>query len=140
MLHSDAPKTKKEQVYEVFKELIMLVETPEMRKRTLNIFFSWLIVAMVYYGLSFNSKNIGGNRYVASFASGFVEVTFILRRVYLNLGIALPFYHLQELCYFKQKIFFWLWTHLKEKYRPHLILSFMDALKIDSYLNYRMKN
>ena len=72
--HSDEPKTKKEQVYEVFKELIMLVETPEMRKRTLNIFFSWLIVAMVYYGLSFNSKNIGGNRYVASFASGFVEV------------------------------------------------------------------
>jgi MFS transporter, OCT family, solute carrier family 22 (organic cation transporter), member 4/5 len=52
----------------------MLVETPEMRKRSLNIFFSWLIVAMVYYGLSFNSKNIGGNRYVASFASGFVEV------------------------------------------------------------------
>ncbi len=100
MLHSDAPKTKKEQVYEVFKELIMLVETPEMRKRTLNIFFSWLIVAMVYYGLSFNSKNIGGNRYVASFASGFVEVTFLGRRVYLSLGIALPFYHLQELCYF----------------------------------------
>ena len=73
--HSDLPKTKKEQVYEVFKELIMLVETPEMRKRTINIFFSWLIVAMVYYGLSFNSKNIGGNRYVASFASGFVEVS-----------------------------------------------------------------
>ena len=63
---SDLPKTKKEQVYEVFKELIMLVETPEMRKRTLNIFFSWLIVAMVYYGLSFNSKNLGGNRYVTS--------------------------------------------------------------------------
>ena len=55
----------------------MLVETPEMRKRTLNIFFSWLVVAMVYYGLSFNSKNLGGNRYVASFASGFVEVKYI---------------------------------------------------------------
>jgi len=76
--HSDLPKTKKEQIYEVFKELIMLVETPEMRKRSLNIFFSWLIVAMVYYGLSFNSKNIGGNRYVASFASGFVEIPAVV--------------------------------------------------------------
>ena len=56
------------------KELIDLVKTPEMRKRTLNVFFSWLAVAMVYYGLSFNTKNLGGNRYLSSFVSGFVEV------------------------------------------------------------------
>ena len=67
-------KTTKQKLYEVFKELIILVETPEMRKRTLNIFYSWLIVAMVYYGLSFNSKNLGGDRYVNGFISGFVEV------------------------------------------------------------------
>merc|ERR1712203_772349 len=48
----------------IFEEIFVLVKTPEMRKRTLNIFFSWLIVAMVYYGLSFNSKNLGGDRYV----------------------------------------------------------------------------
>ena len=75
---SDEEKTTKEKVYEVFKELILLVETPEMRKRTLNIFYSWLVVAMVYYGLSFNSKNLGGNRYVNTFISGFVEVTSTL--------------------------------------------------------------
>ena len=68
-------KTTKEKVYEVFKELIILVETPEMRKRTLNVFYSWLVVAMVYYGLSFNTKNLGGNRYVSVFVSGFVEVS-----------------------------------------------------------------
>ena len=51
-----------------------LVATPEMRKRTLNVFFSWLVVAMVYYGLSFNTKNLGGDRYLSSFVSGFVEV------------------------------------------------------------------
>jgi len=45
-----------------------------MRKRTLNVFFSWLAVAMVYYGLSFNTKNLGGDRYLSSFVSGFVEV------------------------------------------------------------------
>lgn len=74
--HEVEEKTTKEKLYEVFKELIILVETPEMRKRTLNIFYSWLVVAMVYYGLSFNSKNLGANRYVSVFVSGFVEVIF----------------------------------------------------------------
>ena len=45
--------------------------------RTLNVFYSWLVVAMVYYGLSFNSKNLGADRYVSTFVSGFVEV-FVL--------------------------------------------------------------
>jgi len=59
---------------EAFKEIGMLFKTPNMRKRTLNIFFSWLVVAMVYYGLSFNTKNIGGDIYVSNFISGFAEV------------------------------------------------------------------
>ena len=71
-------KTTKEKVYDAFKELITLVETPEVRKRTINVFYSWLVVAMVYYGLSFNSKNLGGNRYVNTFASGFVEVPAVV--------------------------------------------------------------
>lgn len=33
---------------------------------------------MVYYGLSFNSKNLGGDRYVNSFISGFVEVPAVV--------------------------------------------------------------
>lgn len=70
--------TTKEKLYGVFKEIIILVETPEMRKRTLNVFYSWLIVAMVYYGLSFNTKNLGGDRYVSSFVSGFVEVPAVV--------------------------------------------------------------
>jgi OCT family organic cation transporter-like MFS transporter 4/5 len=61
-----------EKIYEVFDEILVLVKTPEMRKRTLNVFYSWLIVAMVYYGLSFNSKNLSANRYISSFISGFV--------------------------------------------------------------------
>lgn len=67
-------KTTGEKVREVFKEMEMLVATPQMRKRTINIFFSWLVVAMVYYGLSFNTKNIGGDIYVSNFISGFAEV------------------------------------------------------------------
>merc|ERR1740137_323364 len=59
---------------DAFKEIGMLFKTPQMRKRTINIFFSWLVVAMVYYGLSFNTKNIGGDIYVSNFISGFAEV------------------------------------------------------------------
>merc|ERR1719193_1728797 len=51
----------------------MLVATPQMRKRTGLVYFSWLVVAMVYYGLSFNTKNIGADIYVSNFISGFVE-------------------------------------------------------------------
>jgi len=67
-----------DKVQSVFKEIIILVATPEMRKRTLNIFYSWLIVAMVYYGLSFNTKNLGGDRYISGFISGFVEVPAVV--------------------------------------------------------------
>merc|ERR1719153_1864178 len=59
---------------EAFSEVEMLVATPQMRKRTISIYFSWLVVAMVYYGLSFNTKNIGADIYVSNFLSGFVEV------------------------------------------------------------------
>ena len=67
-----------EKIYEIFDEILVLVKTPEMRKRTLNVFYSWLIVAMVYYGLSFNSKNLSANRYISSFISGFVEVPAVV--------------------------------------------------------------
>jgi MFS transporter, OCT family, solute carrier family 22 (organic cation transporter), member 4/5 len=45
-----------------------------MRQRTVNVYFSWLVVAMVYYGLSFNTKNIGGNIYISNLVSGLAEV------------------------------------------------------------------
>jgi len=67
-------KSTKEKVLDVFKEISLLFKTPEMRKRTINVYFSWMVVAMVYYGLSFNTKNIGGDIYVSNFISGFAEV------------------------------------------------------------------
>jgi len=67
-------RTKKEELIAVFHEIITLFKTPEMRKRTLNIFFSWCVVAMVYYGLSFNTKNIGGDIYISNLISGLAEV------------------------------------------------------------------
>lgn len=66
-----APSTSKWK--DAFAEITMLVATPQMRKRTGLVYFSWLVVAMVYYGLSFNTKNIGADIYVSNFISGFVE-------------------------------------------------------------------
>lgn len=66
--------SKADQIKDVFKELGMLLKTPEMRKRTLNMFYSWLVVAMVYYGLSFNTKHISTDIYIPLFISGFVEI------------------------------------------------------------------
>ena len=66
--------TTSEKLKAAFEEVAILFATPNLRKRTLNIFYSWLVVAMVYYGLSFNSKNIGGDMYVSMFISGMAEV------------------------------------------------------------------
>jgi len=63
-----------EKIKDAFSEIVTLFATPQMRKRTVVIFFSWMVVAMVYYGLSFNTKNIGGDIYVNNFISGFAEV------------------------------------------------------------------
>jgi len=67
-------KSVADKVKHAFDELAILFATPQLRKRTLNIFFSWMVVAMVYYGLSFNSKNIGGDIYLSMFISGMAEV------------------------------------------------------------------
>jgi len=64
----------KEKFADAFKEIASLLKTPEMRKRTLNMFYSWMVVAMVYYGLSFNTKHISSDIYIPMFISGFVEV------------------------------------------------------------------
>lgn len=71
--NAKAPTTS-ENLKAAVQEVAILFETPQLRKRTLNIFFSWLVVAMVYYGLSLNSKNIGGDIYLSMFISGMAEV------------------------------------------------------------------
>merc|ERR1711874_380099 len=56
-----------------FHEIKLLFATPQMRKRTFTVFITWLVIAMVYYGLSFNSKNIGGDIYISIFINGLAE-------------------------------------------------------------------
>ncbi|XP_076330883.1 organic cation transporter protein-like [Tachypleus tridentatus] len=50
-----------------------LLLTPNMRRNTLNLYFIWFILALVYYGFSLNSTNLGGNPFLNFFISGAVE-------------------------------------------------------------------
>lgn len=54
-------------VWQLFSTRVMLL-------RTLVILFNWCIVSMIYYGLSLNAGNLGGNFYLNMFLSGLVEV------------------------------------------------------------------
>ncbi|PAA53956.1 hypothetical protein BOX15_Mlig011217g1 [Macrostomum lignano] len=53
--------------------ILDLLRTPNMRKRTLNVFFSWFVVSLCYYGLSLNAEDLGGSVYVNTIISGLVE-------------------------------------------------------------------
>lgn len=68
------PKEKRARIYDVFKH-------PNLRKRALIIFFDWFANSITYYGLSWNTSNLGGNDYLNFVVSGAVEIpayTFLL--------------------------------------------------------------
>ncbi|OWF45914.1 organic cation transporter protein-like [Mizuhopecten yessoensis] len=54
-------------LWQLFSSRVMLL-------RTTVIFFNWFIVAMMYYGLSLNAGNLGGNFFLNMFLSGLVEI------------------------------------------------------------------
>lgn len=58
----------------VFKSIITLLSTRNMRRRCLIIFFAWFVVSMVYYGLTFSGGNIDASPYLLVFLSGLVEI------------------------------------------------------------------
>jgi len=54
---------------------------PNLRKKALIIFFNWFVNSGTYYGLSWNSTNLGGNYLVSFVISGAVEIpayTFLI--------------------------------------------------------------
>ncbi|XP_060081317.1 organic cation transporter protein-like [Ylistrum balloti] len=51
-----------------------LFSTKVMLFRTLVILYNWCIVSMIYYGLSLNAGNLGGDFYLNLFLSGLVEI------------------------------------------------------------------
>ncbi|PNF24518.1 Organic cation transporter protein [Cryptotermes secundus] len=53
--------------------LFHLFHYPNLRKRTLVILFSWFVNSGTYYGLSWNTSNLGGNDYINFLLAGAVE-------------------------------------------------------------------
>ncbi|KAF5290279.1 hypothetical protein FQR65_LT11613 [Abscondita terminalis] len=54
-------------VLDIFKHRKILI-------RSLVIFFDWIVNSMTYYGLSWNTSNLGGNDYINFVISGAVEI------------------------------------------------------------------
>ncbi|XP_035679931.1 organic cation transporter protein-like [Branchiostoma floridae] len=53
---------------------IDLVRTPNMAKMSLIVFFNWLVVTMVFYGLALNTSSLAGDDYLNFFISGAVDI------------------------------------------------------------------
>lgn len=63
-----------------------LWKDPSMRKKTACLYFTWFVNTFVYYGLSLNTNNLGGNPFLNFLVAGAVEfpayalTMFLLRR------------------------------------------------------------
>ncbi|XP_077967854.1 organic cation transporter protein-like isoform X2 [Styela clava] len=53
---------------------IDLFRTGVVRSRTLTMWFTWFVCSVVYYGVAFNTSNMGGNPYINCFVAAAVEI------------------------------------------------------------------
>lgn len=69
-----------------------LFRYPNLRRKTLNLYFNWFVNSGVYYGLSLNTGNLGGNDYINFIISGAVELPAHAITIYLldRVGRRLP--------------------------------------------------
>ncbi|XP_042865209.1 organic cation transporter protein-like [Penaeus japonicus] len=58
----------------ILKNIVVLIAKPELRVRTLAVFFCWFGVSMVYYGTALGATNLGVDIYTYMFLSGLLEV------------------------------------------------------------------
>lgn len=56
------------------KTVIDLLRTPNLRKRSLNLFFCWAVCTLCYYGLSQNAGNLGGDIFLNFILTMLVEI------------------------------------------------------------------
>ncbi|XP_077976908.1 organic cation transporter protein-like [Glandiceps talaboti] len=78
-------KTKEEAKEQVEKGNVLdLFRLPNMRRKTLNLFYNWSTNSLVYYGLSLNTSSLGGNDYLNAFISGAVEIPAYILSIYIQ--------------------------------------------------------
>ncbi|KAG8189427.1 hypothetical protein JTE90_020241 [Oedothorax gibbosus] len=56
------------------KTVFDLLRTPALRRNTINIYFCWFIISYIYYALSWNTNDLGGDPYWNFFMCGAVEL------------------------------------------------------------------
>ncbi|KAL8570505.1 hypothetical protein ACOMHN_008862 [Nucella lapillus] len=79
-LHDD-PGMKSSRQY----SFLDCVRTWTMARLSLNVWFNWLVNALVYYGLSLNTENLAGSPYLNFMLAGAVEIpAYILCILLLN--------------------------------------------------------
>ncbi len=65
--------------------ILDLFATPNLRAKSLNLFFSWFVNSGTYYGLSLSASNLGGNPYFNFFLSAAVEIpAYLINLALLN--------------------------------------------------------
>ena len=69
-------KPKKYNVLDMFK-------TPNLRKRSIVMFYVWFATACSYYGLALNASRLAGNRYLNYFINGAIEFPAYLSGVWI---------------------------------------------------------
>ncbi|XP_020278387.1 organic cation transporter protein isoform X2 [Pseudomyrmex gracilis] len=68
------PDMRKPSLFDLFRY-------PNLRRKSIVLFFNWLVNSGMYYGLSWHASNLGGNDYVNFVISGVVEIpayTFLI--------------------------------------------------------------
>lgn len=69
-----APDYRKPSLFDLFRY-------PNLRRKSILLFFNWLVNSGTYYGLSWHVSNLGGNDYINFLISGLVEIpayTFLI--------------------------------------------------------------
>ncbi|XP_078581848.1 organic cation transporter protein-like [Branchiostoma floridae x Branchiostoma japonicum] len=65
--------------------LIDLVRTPNVRRKSLIMFYAWFVAGFVFYGLALNATNLAGNPYLNFFVSCAVEIpAYILAKICMD--------------------------------------------------------
>jgi len=60
-----------------------LFRTPNLRKKTLAVFFNWMVCGLCFYGLAQYMGEIGGNIFVNVASSGLIELPGAFLCIYL---------------------------------------------------------
>ncbi|XP_058118107.1 organic cation transporter protein-like [Anopheles ziemanni] len=74
LVEEDKSQQQQENANEPKPSLLDIFKYPNLRQKALLIFFDWFVNSLTYYGLSWNTNNLGGNPLLNFVISGAVEI------------------------------------------------------------------